>query len=85
MLEARGTGVIAGHFQLGADAVLSGPVARGEVGRVWRLVTSLGVWAVKEPFRAPPSADEVNDDAAFQDAVLAAEVAMPAVGTHARR
>ena len=76
--------MIAGRFQLGADAVLSGPVARGEVGRVWRLVTSLGVWAVKEPF-APPSADEVNDDAAFQDAVLAAEVAMPAVVRTARR
>jgi aminoglycoside phosphotransferase (APT) family kinase protein len=78
MLDKRAADEIAGLYRLGSDAVLSGPVARGEVGQVWRLTTSLGSWAVKEPFEAPP-ADEVNDDAAFQDVVAAAGVSMPAV------
>jgi Ser/Thr protein kinase RdoA (MazF antagonist) len=78
MLDARDADEIAVRFRLGTDAVLAGPVARGEVGQVWRLTTSLGAWAVKEPFE-PPSASEVNDDAAFQDAVRATGVLMPAV------
>ena len=61
---------IADVYGLGGDALLSGPVARGEVGQVWRLATSRGEWAVKEPF-ARPSTDEANDDAAFQDEVFA--------------
>lgn len=69
---------IADVYGLGGDALLSGPVARGEVGQVWRLATSRGEWAVKEPF-ARPSTDEANDDAAFQDEVFASGVSMPKV------
>ncbi len=78
MLDRRDADAIAGLYQLGDDAVLSGPVARGEVGQVWRLTTSLGSWAVKEPFEAPSIA-EVNDDAAFQDVVARTGLDMPPV------
>ena len=78
MLDKRDAGTIADLYQLGTNAVLSGPVARGEVGQVWRLETSLGSWAVKEPFE-PPSVEEANDDADFQDVVSAAGVSMPPV------
>jgi Ser/Thr protein kinase RdoA (MazF antagonist) len=69
---------IASAFGLDGEAVIEGPVARGEVGQVWRLTTPSGVFAVKEPFE-PPSADEVDDDAAFQDLARAAGVPMPPV------
>jgi phosphotransferase family enzyme len=78
MIDARHADEIAALFQLGTDPVLSGPVARGEVGQVWRLTTALGAWAVKEPFE-PPSGAEVDDDAAYQDAVLAHGVSIPSV------
>ena len=78
MLAATDAARIADHYALGGDAVLSGPVARGEVGQVWRLTTSLGAWAIKEPFERP-SADESHDDAAFQDEVFASGVLMPMV------
>ena len=78
MLEAADAQRIADLYGLGGDALLSGPVARGEVGQVWRLTTSLGVWAVKEPFQRPSTA-EANDDAAFQDEVFASGVSMPKV------
>ena len=45
---------------------------------MWRLTTSLGAWAIKEPFERP-SADESHDDAAFQDEVFASGVLMPMV------
>lgn len=69
---------VAGRFGLGSDAVLWGPVARGELGQVWRIETSAGRWAVKEPFDAP-SRDEATDDARFQDDTRAAGVPMPAI------
>jgi Ser/Thr protein kinase RdoA (MazF antagonist) len=69
---------VASAFGLGGDAVLDGPVARGEVGQVWRLSTPVGTFAVKQPFE-PPSTAEAVDDARFQDAAKAAGVALPAV------
>lgn len=78
MLDGGDAVAIADLFQLGDDALLSGPVARGEVGQVWRLTTALGAWAVKEPFERP-SREEVDDDATFQDAALAHGVPMPRV------
>jgi thiamine kinase-like enzyme len=69
---------IASAFGLGSDVLLEGPVARGEVGQVWRLTTPNAVFAVKEPFE-PPTLAEVIDDAAFQDAAYASGVPMPAV------
>jgi hypothetical protein len=77
-LDGSDGGRIGDLFGLGGDAVLSGPVARGEVGQVWRLTTSRGAWAIKEPFERP-SVDEANDDAAFQDEVFASGVSMPKV------
>ena len=76
-----GTGddeTVASRYGLGSGAVLAGPVARGEVGQVWRLTTSRGVWAVKEPFE-PPSVDEANDDAEYQDMVFDHGVLIPKV------
>src|SRR5512143_3466527 len=70
--------LIAERFGLGDDPVITGPVARGEVGEVWRLTTSEGSWAVKAPF-APPSFAEAEDDAQFQDVVRSAGVPMPAL------
>jgi Ser/Thr protein kinase RdoA (MazF antagonist) len=66
------------HYSLGNDAILTGPVARGEQGQVWRLTTALGAWAVKELFveQTPATA---RADAEFQDAVRAAGVPMPRV------
>lgn len=69
---------IAQRFGLGEGAVLSGPVARGWVGQVWRLTTAMGVWAVKETFEPPPW-HEVVDHAVHQELVAAAGVDVPAV------
>jgi Ser/Thr protein kinase RdoA (MazF antagonist) len=68
---------VAARFGLGRGAVMSGPVARGELGQVWCIDTPRGRWAVKEPFDAP-SPDEADDDARYQEAVRAAGVPMPA-------
>jgi hypothetical protein len=78
MLAQGDAAAIADLYELGDAAVLVGPVARGEVGQVWRLSTSAGSWAVKEPFE-PPSVAETMDDAAFQDLVRASGVPMPGV------
>ena len=69
---------VAVRYGLGDDAVIVGPVARGELGQVWRIDTSQGRWAVKEPFDAP-RADETEDDARYQEAVRAAGVPIPAL------
>jgi Ser/Thr protein kinase RdoA (MazF antagonist) len=50
--------------------------ARGELGRIWRMDTSAGTWAVKEIFR-PGSEEDARADVAFQSAALAAGIPMP--------
>lgn len=50
--------------------------ARGELGRIWRLETLTGTWAVKEVFSPDPEADAAAD-VAFQEAALAAGIPMP--------
>ena len=62
MLEPRHASAIADQFELGRPESLEGPVARGEQGQIWRLVTSSGRWAVREPFE-PQTEDEVREDA----------------------
>jgi Ser/Thr protein kinase RdoA (MazF antagonist) len=65
-------------FALGP--VLAEPVvaARGEMGRIWRLDTSAGRWALKEVFRPEPAAAELAlVDVAFQEAALIAGVRLP--------
>jgi aminoglycoside phosphotransferase (APT) family kinase protein len=78
MLSVDDAGTLAAALDLGPGARLTGPVARGEQGQVWRLTTDLGVWAVKEPFEVPP-ADEVDEAAAFQEAACAVGVPAPTV------
>jgi Ser/Thr protein kinase RdoA (MazF antagonist) len=69
---------IANRFCLGEGVVLSGPVARGEQGQVWRLTASSGAWAVKEIFE-PPSEDESQEAGTFQEAACEAGVPAPPV------
>ena len=78
MLTTADAAALADRFDVGADPSLSGPVARGEQGQIWRLTTSRGAWAVKEPFEAPPP-DEAEEEAAFQEAAVAAGVPAPPV------
>ncbi len=78
MLQPGDAAAIAEAFGLGEAAVLTGPVAAGKVGQVWRLTTSSGTWAVKEPF-SEASARAAMTDAGYQDRVRAAGVPMPAV------
>lgn len=76
MLEPNLAEAIAGAYALGEPESLRGPVARGEQGQIWRLVTARGAWAVREPFE-PQTEDEVREDAAFQEAARAAGVPTP--------
>jgi Ser/Thr protein kinase RdoA (MazF antagonist) len=64
-------------FGLGAGPRLTGTVERGEQGQIWQLETERGMWAVKLAFGEPESTD--GEDAAFQEAALAAGVPAPAV------
>lgn len=76
MLDPHHAAAIAGQFALGRPESLEGPVARGEQGQIWLLVTSSGRWAVREPFE-PQSEEEVREDADFQAAAHAAGVPTP--------
>ena len=78
MLGAHNAADVAARYSLGDEAVLSGPVARGEVGQVWRLTTSRGTFAIKEQFDPFPD-DEVREHAAFQEAAFAAGIRVPAI------
>jgi aminoglycoside phosphotransferase (APT) family kinase protein len=72
---------IAAAYGLGAGARLEGPVARGEQGRVWRITTDQGAFAVKEAFEAfaEPDPEAVRRHAAFQRFARAAGVPAPDV------
>lgn len=78
MLHVDDAELIVDEFGLGSQARLDGPVARGEVGQVWRLVTPEGVYAVKEPFESPQES-ATDDEATFQDLGTAAGVPAPRV------
>jgi len=69
---------VAAAFGLGETATMTGPVARGEQGQVWRLETEQGVFAVKDPFIEILAAD-AEADAAYQDLVHRHGVRMPRV------
>ncbi len=71
--EAR---LLAGAFALGAPTDRAVPVARGEMGRVWRVDTDRGRHAVKELFYPLDEAD-ARADVAFQRAALEAGLPMP--------
>ena len=76
MLEHSAAAFIAAEFELGPVTAISGPVARGEQGEIYRLDTSEGSWAVKLPFHVP---DADTEDAEFQSAARAFGVPAPAV------
>ena len=76
--DARG---VADAFGLRDEAHLRGPVARGQLGQVWRLSLDgpdVPDVAVKEWF-AGPSDEAVERDADFADAVRAAGVLTPRI------
>ncbi|HET7195905.1 MAG TPA: aminoglycoside phosphotransferase family protein [Nocardioides sp.] len=78
MLDAELAAKVAETFDLGAEARLTGPVASGKLGDVWKLSTNRGAFAVKDA-RFPVDPDEVAIDAAYQDQVRGHGVPMPAV------
>ncbi len=78
VLTDRDATAVSQAFGLGPAVALAGPIARGQLGQVWRLTTSSGSWAVKEWF-APPDPESVCRDAEFSEAVRAAGVFAPAV------
>ena len=78
MLSAADADAVAVAFALGHDARLEGPVARGQLGQVWRLDTSTGPYAVKEWF-AEPDLSEVARDADFVAAARSEGVVTPAI------
>jgi aminoglycoside phosphotransferase (APT) family kinase protein len=69
---------IAARFGLMGCAHLTGPLAHGHQGEVWRLQTDQGEWAVKRGFRWLMEAD-VAEPAALQEAALAGGVATPRI------
>ncbi len=71
--EAR---LLARAFSLGTPIDGAVSVARGEMGRVWRLDTDRGRYAVKELFYPSDDAD-AQADVAFQHAALDAGLPMP--------
>jgi len=64
-------------FGLGAPAGAPSYVARGELGRVSRLVTADGVWAVKEIELFVPTVDEADANVELQESMLDAGVHLP--------
>jgi aminoglycoside phosphotransferase (APT) family kinase protein len=78
MLSAADAPRIATAFGLGEAALMTGPVARGVIGQIWRMETERGAWAVKEWFE-PPDTDELAEGVAFQEAAIAAGVPAPSV------
>ena len=67
---------VAAAFGLGRPLGPAVAAARGELGRIWRLETLTGTWAVKEIF-SPDSEADAAADVAFQEAALAAGIPMP--------
>jgi Ser/Thr protein kinase RdoA (MazF antagonist) len=78
VLNPGNASLIAGEYDLGDEATMSGPAARGELGQIWRLESSRGAFAVKEWFEESPE-NELLEGAAFQAAAEAVGVPCPAV------
>ncbi len=76
MLAAADATAVAEAFGLGESAVLRGPIARGQLGQIWRLEADGVPWAVKEWF-ASPDVVAVESNARFSDTALAAGVFTP--------
>ncbi|GAA2159776.1 phosphotransferase family enzyme [Humibacillus xanthopallidus] len=61
MLSAADADAVADAYGLKRPATLEGPVARGQLGQVWRLDTPGGPYAVKEWFAEPDLAEVARD------------------------
>jgi Ser/Thr protein kinase RdoA (MazF antagonist) len=70
-------GWVCATFGLGAPTAPPVYVARGELGRVSRLTTTTGRWAVKEIERFVPTAAEADANAALQEHMLACGMRLP--------
>lgn len=75
MLSLSDAERVAGLYGLGDAAVMSGPMARGEQGQVWRIDITWTV-GVEEPFEVP-SLEEAVVGACDQEAMWSAGVPMP--------
>jgi hypothetical protein len=64
-------------FGLGAPTAPPSYVARGEIGRVSRLATVTGVWAIKEIEQFVPSVEAADANVDLQESMLAAGVHLP--------
>ena len=64
-------------FGLGEPKGPPSYVARGELGRVSRLATAAGVWAVKEIELFVPTLDEADANVELQESMLDAGVNLP--------
>lgn len=78
MIAATSADTLAGRYGLGDRPRLEGPVARGQLGQVWRLTTTGGSYAVKEWF-AGPDLEATRLDAEFSELARAAGVVTPRV------
>jgi len=78
VLGTEDADAIVAAFALGEVRSLTGPVARGEQGQVWRLEMTRGAWAVKETFD-PPDESAVAEGTAVQEAAALAGIATPQV------
>ncbi|WP_188188103.1 phosphotransferase [Nonomuraea sp. SYSU D8015] len=67
---------VARAYGLGEPAGPAGYAARGELGRIWRLDTQRGTWAVKE-LLVPQEEHDAREDAGFQLAARDAGVRLP--------
>ncbi len=67
---------VADAFDLGRPSGTMALVARGELGRIWRVETTAGRWAVKELVRGGDEAP-ARADVDFQEAARSAGIRMP--------
>jgi Ser/Thr protein kinase RdoA (MazF antagonist) len=76
-LSADGFGAVAATYDLGRVLQVGDDPARGLQGQVWRLITTAGVWAVKEA-NVPFSEAEARQADEFADAARRGGVPAPA-------
>lgn len=67
---------VADAFDLGDVLAIRGPTARGQLGFVFRLATTSGIWAVKRLIE-PQAEEDVREDVEFVAAARAAGVPAP--------
>ena len=75
-VEPPDAGEVVAAFDLGRPSGTMTLAARGELGRIWRLETTAGRWAVKELVRGGDEA-AARADVDFQEAARSAGIRMP--------